>query len=114
MTKFPGSDAILVQFNLLMDELLEGGLRRGKFAAWEIDILLDIESCELRVPLKRELLVEYQKAVQAELQQGIPSPMRFSKYLDQREVSRLGRMQVKGASRAGAKSAPGKAKSRAR
>lgn len=108
------SDEVLIQFNLLMGELLEGGLRRGKFHPWEIDILLDIESCDLRIPVKRELLLEYQKAVQIELQQGVPLPTRFSKYLEQREVSRIDRMPAKGASRARVKSAASKAKSRGR
>jgi hypothetical protein len=31
MPKIPDSDAVLAQFNLLMEEILGGGLRRSKF-----------------------------------------------------------------------------------
>jgi hypothetical protein len=100
MSEFPDSDAILAQFNLLMGELLQGGMRRGKFRPWEIDILLDIESCTLRGAARREVLCEYQNAAQAELQQGAHLPMRFSEYLERRQRSRAQRKPAEGASRA--------------
>jgi hypothetical protein len=109
MPEFPDSDAILAQFNLLMDELLRGGLRRGRFQAWEMDILLDIESCPLGGAAKREVLGEYQSAVQAELEKGAPLPLRFSEYWERRGASTTQRKPAKKVSRA-----PVKAKRRAR
>jgi hypothetical protein len=56
-------------------------LHRGKFQPWEIDILLDIESCNLRRSTKRQILQGYQRAVQAGLQMGAQLPVRLSEYL---------------------------------
>jgi len=98
MSEFPDSDAILAQFNLLMGELLQGGMRRGRFRPWEIEILLDFESCTLRGAARREVLGEYQNAVQAEFLQGAHLPLRFSEYLERRERSRTKRKPAKGTS----------------
>ena len=99
MPEIPDSNAILAQFNLLMEELLHGGMHRGKFRPWEIDLLLDIEGCTLRASEKRKLLFEYHNAVQV-LQEGADLPMRFSEYLEKRALNRIQRMPVKGTSRA--------------
>ena len=104
MPEIPDSNAVLVQFNLLMGELLQGGMHRGKFRPWEIDLLLDIESCMLRGSDKRKLLFEYHNAVQAQLQEGADLPFRLSEYLEQWELNRIQRMPVKGTSRAPVKS----------
>ncbi len=84
MSESPDSDDIAAQFKLLMSEVLQGDLRRSKFRSWEIDILLDIESCELRGSAKREVIEAYQKTAQAGLQKGAPFPLRFSEYLKRR------------------------------
>jgi hypothetical protein len=76
--------AVLAQFSILMDELLRTGLRRAKFQQWEIDILLDIESCPLGDIAKRTALHEYENAVQSEMESGAPLPMRFSEFLQRR------------------------------
>ena len=44
----PDSDAILAQFNRLIQELLRGSLQRNTFRPWEVALLLDIEGCGLR------------------------------------------------------------------
>jgi hypothetical protein len=99
MPEFPDSDATLAQFNLLMAELLLGGMRRGGFRPWEIEIILDIESCKLRGSAKPEVLREYQNAVQAELEKGARLPLRFSEYLERREGNRTQHKPAKGACR---------------
>jgi len=43
----PQNASVLVQFNRLIEELLSGSIQRGGFQPWEIEILLDIESCDL-------------------------------------------------------------------
>ncbi len=52
----------LYQFNKLIQELLRGRLNRNTFQPWEIEILLDIDSCNLEDKNRRELLKRYQKA----------------------------------------------------
>ena len=91
----PMSSTTLAQFSILMDELLRTGMRRANFQSWEIDILLDIESCQIPGAAKRKALWEYQNAVEAELETGVSVPMRFSGFLKRRETALVERMPAK-------------------
>src|SRR5580700_7147192 len=75
------SEARLNRFNRLMQELIRGIMNRNTFQPWEIEILLDIEACQIREPVKRETLRRYQKAVQRSMEKGAPMPLRLSEYL---------------------------------
>ena len=75
------SEARLNRFNRLMQELIRGAMNRNTFQPWEIDILLDIEACQIQEPVKRETLRRYQKAVQRSMEKGAPMPLRLSEYL---------------------------------
>ena len=44
----PSPEEILGQFNRLIRELLRGQINRNTFRPWEVELLLDIESCSLR------------------------------------------------------------------
>ncbi len=57
-------------------------MNRNTFQPWEIEILLDIEACQIREPVKRETLRRYQKAVQRSMEKGAPMPLRLSEYLN--------------------------------
>ena len=78
----PDGDAILAQFNRLMQELLRGDMHRNTFRPWEIDLLLDIESCDLGESARREVLKRYQRAVQRQMEKGARLPMKLSEYLE--------------------------------
>ena len=78
----PDSDAVLAQFNRLIQELLRGNMHRNTFRPWEVELLLDIESCNLRESSKRETLRRYQKAVQRHMEKGARLPLKLSEYLD--------------------------------
>jgi len=79
---FPDSDAVLAQFNRLIQELLRGNMHRNTFRPWEVDLLLDIEGCNLRESSKRETLRRYQKAVQRQMEKGGRVPIKLSEYLE--------------------------------
>ena len=64
-----------------MQELIRGNMNRNTFQPWEIEILLDIDACQIREPVKRETLRRYQKAVQRAMEKGAPTPLRLSEYL---------------------------------
>lgn len=81
MDLLPDSDTILAQFNRLIQELLRGSVTRNTFRPWEIELLLDIEACELKPGAKRETLRRYQKAVQRQMEKGANVPIRLSDYL---------------------------------
>ncbi len=76
------SEAQLNRFNRLMQELIRGNMSRNTFQRWEIEILLDIDACQIREPVKRETLRRYQKAVQRAMERGAPTPLRLSEYLN--------------------------------
>jgi hypothetical protein len=75
-------EAVLTRFNKLLAELVRGTMNRNTFQPWEIDILLDIEMCNLREAVKRETLRRYQKAVQRSMEKGARKPLKLSEYLD--------------------------------
>lgn len=76
------AEAQLYQFNKLMTELLKGTLNRNTFRPWEIEILLDIEGCNLRDANRREILRRYQKAVKRNVDRGGSSLLKLSEYLE--------------------------------
>jgi hypothetical protein len=75
------SEVLLTRFNKLMQELVRGTMNRNTFQPWEIEILLDIEACNLREVVKKETLRRYHKAVQRAMEKGAPVPFRLSQYL---------------------------------
>ena len=81
-----------------MNELLRTGIHRANFQTWEIEILLDIESCPLRGPAKRKALRDYQNAVQAALATGAQRPMPFSEFLRRGEPAPARRRPPKSSS----------------
>ena len=57
-------------------------MHRNTFRPWEIELLLDIEACNLRESAKRETLRRYQKAVQRHMEKGARLPLKLSEYLE--------------------------------
>ncbi len=83
------SEVVLTRFNRLIQELVRGTMNRNTFQPWEIEILLDIEACNLKDGGRREVLRRYQKAVQRAMDKGAPVPFRLSEYLNgKKSVSR--------------------------
>lgn len=74
----------LHQFNKLMQELLRGRIQRNTFQSWEVEVLLDIESCELRDANRREILRRYQKAANRYVDRGGRTLLKLSEYLDKK------------------------------
>ena len=79
---------MLAQFNRLVQELLRGSMTRNCFRPWEIEILLDIESCQLRESSKRDTLRRYQKAVQRQVDKGATNLMKLSEFLESQRSRR--------------------------
>src|SRR5262245_43251635 len=74
-------EIILGQFNQLLTELLRGRVTRSTFRPWEVELLVDIDSCNLRDARGRETLRRYQKAVQRDMDRGAARPLKLSDYL---------------------------------
>jgi len=88
LDRTPDPDALLAQFNRLIQELLRGHITRNTFRPWEIEILLDIEDCNLRDSNRREILRRYQKAVQRHVDRGATSLLKLSEYLERNRLRR--------------------------
>jgi hypothetical protein len=71
----------LIQFNKLMAELVRGSIQRTTFQPWEIEILLDIEACDLRDGNRRQVLKRYQRAANRYVDRGGRTVLKLSEYL---------------------------------
>jgi len=86
-------ESLLPQFNRLINELLRGTMSRNTFQPWEIALLLDIETCNLKDSNRREVLRRYQKAVQKQVERGTNSMLKLSEYLERNRARRLRQVQ---------------------
>jgi hypothetical protein len=73
--------AVLSRFNRLMRDIENGEITRTCFRAWEVELLLDIQACDLPPADRRRILQRYRKAVQRRLEQGLGRPLKLSEYL---------------------------------
>jgi hypothetical protein len=78
----------LNRFRRLIGELLHGEINRNSFAPWEIDLLLDFDTCQLPSRRRLEILRQYQKAVERQMEIGPGPPMKLSRFLILREQRR--------------------------
>ena len=81
-------ELMLSRFNRLMRELQRGGISRNNFQPWELNLLHDIETCDLTPRKLRSVLASYQKAVVRQLENGPGPPMMLSQFLQERSTRR--------------------------
>ena len=79
---------MLSRFNRLIGELLRGAIVRNTFQPWEVEILMDMDTCGLEPRKRQEILRQYQKAVTRQMETGPGPPMKLSDYLQQRTTRR--------------------------
>ena len=85
-------ELMLNRFNRLMGELVRGAIIRNSFQPWEIDLLLDIDNCPLDRRRCLEILRQYQKAVERQLDTGPGPPLKLSEYLAMRAAAKERRL----------------------
>ena len=78
----------LNRFRRLIGELMRGEMNRNTFETWEIDLLLDFETCQLPLRRRLEVLRQYRKAVERQLESGPGPPIKLSHFLVLREQRR--------------------------
>lgn len=74
-------ELMLNRFNRLIGEVIRGALARNCFQPWEVEILMDLENCRLERPRRMEILRQYQRAVERQLETGPGPPMKLSRFL---------------------------------
>ncbi|MGA3095418.1 MAG: hypothetical protein ABSF25_03100 [Bryobacteraceae bacterium] len=72
------------RFRRLMGEILRGTVARNSFYPWEVEILLDLETCPLDRRRRTDILRQYQKAVARQMETGPGPPMKLSEFLQLR------------------------------
>jgi len=77
----------LNRFRKLLGEIQFGATTRNNFEPWEIEILLDMETCPMQPRRRVETLRQYQKAVERQLESGSTPPMKLSEFLAMRKGS---------------------------
>ncbi len=85
-------ELMLNRFRRLITELMRGAVVRQSFQPWEIAILLDIETCQVEPKRRGDLLRQYQRAVEKQLQSGPGPPMNFSEFLQLKSTRRPARV----------------------
>ena len=76
------------RFLRLMSDLRRGAMGRTTFAPWEVELLIDLESCPLEPRRRRQLLKQYERAVEKQMDTGPGPPMKLSEYLQSRITRR--------------------------
>jgi len=80
-------ELMLNRLNRLIAELLRGAIVRTTFHPWEVELLLDMQDCEIEPRKRAEILRQYQRAVQKQMEIGPGPPMKLSEFL-QRRITR--------------------------
>jgi len=81
-------DWMLNRFKRLLGEIRSGNVRRNQFEPWEVGILVDLESCPTERRRRSELLEQYERAVERQIEHGSGPPMKLSEYLAFRQQKR--------------------------
>ena len=85
-------ELMLNRFNRLLGELMRGAITRNAFQPWEIDLLLDIDNCPLDRRRRQDILRQYRKAVERQLETGPGPPMKLSGFLAMRAAAKEHRL----------------------
>jgi hypothetical protein len=83
-------EQMLNRFRRLIQELHRGRITRSAFQPWEIELLLDIATCHLERKSKTDILRQYQRAVERQLETGSGPPMKLSEFIQLRAKRREG------------------------
>jgi hypothetical protein len=71
-----------MSINQLVQDIIGGTARRHTFSQWELELLLDLQTCGLRKTARAEMLRRYVRAVQQHFSNGALDPLRLSSFLD--------------------------------
>ena len=78
----------MTSFNQLVQELIAGTVRRNTFTQWELELLLDLQTCKIRKASRADLLRRYLKAVQQEFAAKGSAPLRLSVFVERENQQR--------------------------
>jgi hypothetical protein len=83
----------LNRFKRLLGELTRGELTRNAFEKWEITLLLDFNTCQLPARRRQDILKQYGRAVERQMESAGGPPMMLSEFLVLREQRRTSTLE---------------------
>ncbi|MGI8960440.1 MAG: hypothetical protein ACR2IV_11890 [Bryobacteraceae bacterium] len=83
MTGTPSERSDFVSFNQLVQELISGTVQRHVFTQWELELLLDLQTCAIRKCSRADVLRRYLKAVQQHFNENASTLLRLSAFVEQ-------------------------------
>ena len=69
------------RFVRLVNELVRGCITRTSFQPWEVEILIDLESHNMKPRQRMEILRRYQKAMEKQIEEGSGPPITLTEFL---------------------------------
>ena len=82
----------LHRFNKLLGDVMRGSSTRNSFQPWEFEILLDMDDCQLDKRRRLDILRQYQRAVNKQMERGPGPPMMLSRFLEIRANRQLAKL----------------------
>jgi hypothetical protein len=79
-------ELMLSRFQRLIVEIIRGSITRNVFQPWEVEILVDIETCNLDPKLRIGILRQYLRTAMRRLEIGTGPPMKLSEFLQLRRT----------------------------
>jgi hypothetical protein len=77
-----------MSFNQLVQELISGTVQRHVFTQWELELLLDLQTCSIRKCARADVLRRYLKAVQQQFTDNASNLLRLSAFVEQENQQR--------------------------
>lgn len=77
-------ELMLNRFKRLIGEVTRGVVARNSFQRWEVEILLDLDNCQLERRRRMEIFRQYERAVERQMTDGPGPPMKLSEFLELR------------------------------
>jgi hypothetical protein len=77
-----------MSFNQLVQELISGTVQRHVFTQWELELLLDLQTCSIRKCARADVLRRYLKAVQQQFTDNASNLLRLSAFVEQENEQR--------------------------
>jgi hypothetical protein len=79
----------LAAFTELIQELIGGVIQRHVFSRPELELMLDLETCQIRKSTRADVLRRYLKAVQQQFAEGAATPLRLSLFVQKEAQQRV-------------------------
>jgi hypothetical protein len=79
-------ELMVSRFQRLIAEIIRGSSTRTVFQPWEVEILLDLDTCTLDPKRRIGILRQYSRAAVRQLELGSGAPMKLSEFLQLRKT----------------------------